>query len=223
MNAPIYSLDGKSMGTVALPDSIFGVRWNADLVKQVSDSLFSSRRRPLAHTKTRAEVRGGGRKPWRQKGTGRARHGSTRSPIWVGGGVAGGPRKEKNFGRKVPKKMKVKALYTILSRKFKDGEVLFIDSITFPEPKTKEAVKMLRFFSNIKGFENLFLKKRNAAVVTLSGQHQTIERAFRNLGHVKVLEARNIDPLTLLEYKYVVIENPQEAFKVLPGLKFIHA
>src|SRR4029078_6219347 len=98
----------------------FGLPWNADLVHQVISSLKTDARKPVAHTKTRGSVRGGGKKPWQQKGTGRARHGSIRSPLWVGGGVAHGPRNDKNFDRKVNKKMKAKALYTILSKKFKD-------------------------------------------------------------------------------------------------------
>jgi len=209
MESPIYSLEGKKTGTVTLPDSIFGVRWNADLVKQVADSLLSTKRKNVAHTKDRSEVRGGGRKPWRQKGTGRARHGSIRSPIWVGGGVTGGPRNDKNFERKVSKKMRVKALYTILSRKWREGEVLFIDSVTLAEPKTKVAIQALHSLSNIKGFENLFSKKNNAAVIALSGKRKEIERAFSNLGNVEVIEARNLNPLILLEYKYLVIENPE--------------
>jgi len=209
MESPIYSLEGKKTGTVTLPDSIFGVRWNADLVKQVADSLLSTKRKNVAHTKDRSEVRGGGRKPWRQKGTGRARHGSTRSPIWVGGGVTGGPRNDKNFERKVSKKMRAKALYTILSRKWREGEVLFIDSVTLAEPKTKVAIQALRSLSDIKGFESLFSKKNNAAVIALSGKRKEIERAFSNLGNVEVIEARNLNPLLLLEYKYLIIENPE--------------
>src|SRR4051812_9219013 len=100
MEAPVYDIAAKKMGSVKL-DPNFSLPWNADLVHQVVTSLESSARQPLAHTKTRGEVRGGGKKPWKQKGTGRARHGSTRSPIWVGGGVTHGPRKEKNFARKV--------------------------------------------------------------------------------------------------------------------------
>ena len=209
METVVYSLEGKKTGTINLPENVFGVRWNADLVKQVADSLLSTKRKNVAHTKDRSEVRGGGRKPWRQKGTGRARHGSIRSPIWVGGGVTGGPRNDKNFERKVSKKMRIKALYTILSRKWREGEVLFIDSVTLAEPKTKVAIQALHSLSNIKGFENLFSKKNNAAVIALSGKRKEIERAFSNLGNVEVIEARNLNPLVLLEYKYLVIENPK--------------
>jgi len=212
MDAAVYSMDGKKSGTVSLPEHIFGIRWNADLVKQVADSLLSSKRKNVAHTKDRSEVRGGGRKPWRQKGTGRARHGSIRSPIWVGGGVTGGPRNDKNFERKVSKKMRAKALYTILSRKWRDGEVLFVDSMTLAEPKTKAAVKTLQSLSHIKGFENIFSKKNNAVVIALSGKRKEIERAFGNLGNVEVIEARNLNPLILLEYKYLVIENPKSLY-----------
>ena len=218
MDATIYSMDGKKSGTVSLPENVFGVRWNADLVKQVADSLLSSRRKPVAHTKDRSEVRGGGKKPWRQKGTGRARHGSIRSPLWVGGGVTGGPRKEKNFERKVSQKMRVKALYTILSQKLRDNEVLFVDSITLSQPKTKEAVKTLESLSSIKGFEKLFSKRKNATIVAFSSKDKKTERAFNNLGNIKMLETRNLDPISLLEYKYLVIENPQKAFVVLPGM-----
>ena len=209
METVVYSLEGKKTGTINLPENVFGVRWNADLVKQVADSLLSTKRKNVAHTKDRSEVRGGGRKPWRQKGTGRARHGSIGSPIWVGGGVTGGPRNDKNFERKVSKKMRAKALYTILSRKWREGEVLLIDSVTLAEPKTKVAIQALHSLSNIKGFENLFSKKNNAAVIALSGKRKEIERAFSNLGNVEVIEARNLNPLILLEYKYLVIENPE--------------
>ena len=185
MEAPIYNLEGKKMGVVKLPESIFGVKWNADLVKQVVDSLISSKRTSVAHTKTRGEVRGGGKKPWKQKGTGRARHGSIRSPIWVGGGVAHGPRNEKNFERKVSKNMRVKALYTILSRKNREGEILFIDSLALKEPKAREALKVLSAFSDHK----VLSKRRNAAAIALGAKNKETERAFSNFSNVEVLEA----------------------------------
>jgi large subunit ribosomal protein L4 len=218
MEAQVYSLDGKKAGNVTLPESVFGVRWNADLVKQVADSLLSSMRKNVAHTKNRGEVRGGGKKPWQQKGTGRARHGSIRSPLWVGGGVTHGPRKEKNYERTVSKKMKAKALYTLLSRKYKDGEVLFVDSITMPEGKTKNAIGAMGTLSKVGGFEQVFKKRKNATVIALAEKNLNVEKAFRNLGNIEVVEARNLNPLTLLQYKHLVIENPDVAFKALPKI-----
>ena len=219
MDATVYSLDGKKSGTVTLPENIFGIRWNADLVKQVADSLMSAKRKNVAHTKDRGEVRGGGKKPWQQKGTGRARHCSIRSPIWVGGGVTGGPRNEKNFDRKVSKKMRAKALYTILSQKLRDGEVLFVDKMALAEPKTKVAVQALHSLSAVKGFERMFSKKNNAAVIALGTKNKETERAFDNLGNIEVLESRNLNPLSLLEYKYLIIENPEVSLSVFPGIK----
>ncbi|MCL5782115.1 MAG: 50S ribosomal protein L4, partial [Patescibacteria group bacterium] len=125
MEATIYNQSGKTSGKITLPEEVFGLSWNADLVHEVVRLMNSNARPNVAHAKTRGEVRGGGKKPWRQKGTGRARHGSTRSPIWVGGGVAHGPRNEKNYSRKINKQAKRKALFTILSKKFKDGEIMF--------------------------------------------------------------------------------------------------
>ncbi|MBI1974453.1 MAG: 50S ribosomal protein L4 [Candidatus Zambryskibacteria bacterium] len=203
MEVTIHNIKGEKVRTINLPENVFAVRWNADLVKQVVDSMLSSVRIPVAHTKNRGEVRGGGRKPWQQKGTGRARHGSTRSPIWRHGGVAHGPRNEKNFLRKVSKKMKTKALYAILSRKFKEGEIIFVDSLKPSAAKTKEGVKAL------KGFSNILSKKRNAAVLALAEKNRETERAYRNIGNIEIIEARNLNPLSLLRYKYLVMENPQ--------------
>jgi large subunit ribosomal protein L4 len=217
MEAPIYNLEGKKVGSVTLPESVFGIRWNADLVHQVTVSLTSSKRKNVAHTKSRGEVRGGGKKPWKQKGTGRARHGSTRSPIWVGGGVAHGPRNDKNYERTVNKKMRAKALFTILSRKMRDGEILFVDKFALSEPKTKHAVGVLSTLSKVEGFGMLLSKKKNSATIALSEKNKELERSFANLGNMEVIEARNLHPLGLLEHKYLVIENPEEAMKVLPG------
>ena len=217
MENPIYNQQGKKVGTVNLPEEFFSVRWNADLVTQVANSLMSSKRKPIAHAKTRGEVRGGGKKPWKQKGTGRARHGSTRSPIWVGGGVTHGPRNDKNYDRTVTKKMKAKALYTILSRKYRDGEVLFLDKVTLSESKTREAKLALGTISTIKGFEGLLGKRKNSAVIALSDKNKNVERSFKNFGNLQVIEARNLDPLSLLQYKYVVIENPDVSLTKFPG------
>src|ERR1035437_1215074 len=140
METTLYNQKGQEAGKIKLSEAVFGAQWNADLVHLVMVAMRSNERDPIAHTKTRGEVRGGGKKPWQQKGTGRARHGSTRSPIWVGGGVTHGPRNDKDYSRKVNKKMKAKALYTILSRKFSDGQIVFVDDISFRAPKTKDAM-----------------------------------------------------------------------------------
>src|SRR6202161_3452071 len=128
MKTDIYNIEGKKAGSVELPESVFGVAWNDSLMHQVVTSMQDNARTNVAHTKNRGDVRGGGKKPWAQKGTGRARHGSIRSPIWCGGGVTHGPRNEKDFSRAIPKKMRAKALYIALSRKLRDGQIIFIES-----------------------------------------------------------------------------------------------
>src|SRR3989344_7189727 len=209
MEFPLYNQNADNIGTTELPDTVFGLPMNKDLLYQVVTSQIANKRKNIAHTKQRGEVRGGGKNPWKQKGTGRARHGSIRSPIWKGGGVTGGPRNEKNFYRKVSKKMRIKALYAILSQKLRDKEILFVDSIALSEPKTKIAVRILKSLSDITGFKNIFSKKNNATVVAMSGKNKMTERAFDNLGNIEVVEARNLNPLLLLEYKYLIIENPK--------------
>jgi large subunit ribosomal protein L4 len=215
LSAKIYSQNGKEVGEVKLPENVFGLDWNADLVHQVFHSMLSDSRVIYAHTKDRGEVRGGGKKPWKQKGTGRARHGSSRSPIWVGGGVAHGPNNLKNYGKKINKKMKIKALYTILSRKMKDGEIVFIDSFKIETPKTKEAVAILSSMSKIKNCPDILSKKNNSALIAISGKKPAFEKSFANLGNVTVDEVRNINPVDLLNMKYVVIEDPKESIKFI--------
>lgn len=213
--APIYTKAGKESGSISLPESVFGLRWNSDLVHQVMHSMTSNARDSIANTKTRGEVRGGGKKPWRQKGTGRARHGSTRSPIWVGGGIAHGPRAEKNFDRKVNRKLKAKALFTVLSRKYREGEVLFVDSLNMKVPKTTEAVGALANLSKVKGFEMLLAKRNNAAFIAFATKDVATEKSFRNIGSISFDEARNMNVLDILTSKFVVIENPEASLKML--------
>jgi large subunit ribosomal protein L4 len=215
MEATIYNQIGKPVGKTKLPESIFGVPWNADLVHEVVRLMNSNSRNNIAHTKTRGEVRGGGKKPWKQKGTGRARHGSSRSPIWVGGGVAHGPRNDKNFDRKINKKARAKALYTILSRKFKEGEILFVDSFDLKTPKTKEAKSILASLATIKGYERLVTKKQNTAIIALEKKTSAIEKSFQNFGNISVEEFRNVNPVSVLNSTYLVIMNPVESLKAL--------
>ncbi len=215
MEATIYSQTGKSAGKITLPESVFGVPWNADLVHEVVRLMNSNSRNNIAHTKTRGEVRGGGKKPWKQKGTGRARHGSTRSPIWVGGGVAHGPRNTQNYERKINKKARTKALYTILSKKFKEGEVIFVDEIKFDKPKTKEAKNILISLSKIKGCEKLASKKVNTAIVALDKKATAVQKSFNNFGNISVEEFRNINPVSILNHTYLIISNPAQSLKNL--------
>lgn len=211
--AKIYNQSGKEVGNVKLPESVFGLSWNADLVHQVVVSMLSDSRVIYAHTKDRGQVRGGGKKPWKQKGTGRARHGSTRSPIWVGGGVAHGPNGLKNYERKINKKMKAKALFTILSKKWRDGEILFVDKFEIAKPKTVEAIGILKSLSKVA--KDLFTKRKNSAIIAISGKKASFEKSFSNLGNVVVDEFRNINPVDLLNTKYIVIENPEESIKFI--------
>lgn len=215
MEAKIYNSTGNESGKVKLPDSVFAVAWNADLVHQVVMAQQANARTPVAHTKDRSEVRGGGRKPWRQKGTGRARHGSRRSPIWRGGGVTHGPRNEKEYGRKVTKKMRTKALYSVLSRKLKDGEILFVDQLSFVEPKAKEAKVALASLARVQGFENLTTKRHNAGLIALASDDKLVKKSFANFGNVEVEEVRNLNPVDLLTYKYLVIVGPEDAITLL--------
>ncbi len=214
METKIYNQKGKETGKIHLPEEIFGLSWNADLVHEVVTSLLSSARTPVAHTKTRSEVSGTGKKPWQQKGTGRARHGSRRSPIWVGGGVAHGPRNDKNYDRKINRKVKAKALATVLSAKYKDGEIIFVDSLSFDAPKTKDAKEVLSNLSKA-GFEKLLTKKKNSAVVALGTKNRNTEKSFSNMKNVSVTEARNLTVLDILSSKYLVIENAEAALKTL--------
>jgi len=215
LEAAIFDIEGKDAGKITLPESIFGLNWNADLVHQVVTSMMTDARAPLAHTKTRGEVAGTGKKPWKQKGTGRARHGSRRSPIWVGGGVAHGPRNDKNFDRKVNKKMKTKALYTILSKKFRDGEIVFVKSLELAEPKAAHAKSALSRVAEGSGNKMLVKKIKNAAVIAVPELSLNTKRGFQNFSNMEVMEIRNLNPLALINHKYVVIASPEASLVTL--------
>ena len=215
MNAKIYSKDGKETGTVTLPESVFGAAWNADLVHEVVLGMQANARGiSSAHTKGRGEVSGGGKKPWKQKGTGRARHGSTRSQIWVGGGVAHGTRNEKDYSGKINKKVRAKAFATVLSKKFADGEVIFVDSLKMGDPKAKEAKAAIVAVAKASGNDSLATKRKNAAVVVLSTRDLATEKSFRNFGNYEVVMAKDVDPVELLTYKYVVIADTPASVEV---------
>lgn len=214
MEAKVYNQTGKEVGTVKLSDSVFGVPWKESLVHQVAVSMMGNARTPVAHTKNRGEVAGTGKKPWRQKGTGRARHGSRRSPIWVGGGITHGPRNERDYSRKINKKMKIKALFTLISKKFKDGEVLFIDDLNFKAPKTKEAKNIITALAKIKEVKGID-RKKNAAFIALETKDGNISKSFNNFSNLETGLLKDLNVLDLLRYRCLVIVNPDESLKML--------
>jgi large subunit ribosomal protein L4 len=218
MESKIYNTQGKEAGKITLPEGIFGLPWNADLVHQVVTSMQANARQPWAHTKTRGEVRGGGKKPWAQKGTGRARHGSTRSPIWVGGGVAHGPRNDKSYAKKINVQARQKALLVTLSRKYKDGEIVFVDKIEMSEPKAKLAKGIMAALA--KEFSGMN-KKNNAALIALPASHKPTIKSFGNFGNVEVVEVRNLNPVSVMSAKYLVIADPKAAIETLSKKKVV--
>jgi len=215
MKVIIYNQNAEETGSLELPEKIFNLKWNDDLVHQVVTSMQANKRVVVAYAKGRGEVRGGGRKPWRQKGRGRARHGSIRSPIWKGGGVTHGPTKEKDYSQKINKKMKKKAFLTALSQKLRDNEILFLDKINLTQPKTKEANNIIKSISKISGFEKLATKKKNKAILALPKKDEKVSRSFRNIPGLKIYETRNLNVLDLLTYKYLILTEPQENLSLI--------
>jgi large subunit ribosomal protein L4 len=215
MEATIFSMEGKKVGSIALPERIFGVKWKSDLVHQVTTAMQANLRQNRAHTKDRAEVSGGGKKPWKQKGTGQARHGSSRSPIWRHGGVTFGPRSTRDYSEKINRRMKVGALLSVLSRKAKEGEIIFVDQFAMAAPKTADARQTLLNLAKGAAATDLATKKNNAALLALTAYNANVAKSFRNFGNVMTEEVRNINPVDVLAHKYLIIENPEAAFKTL--------
>lgn len=215
MEAKIYNQKGAEAGTINLPDKVFAAKWRSDLVHQVVQSMRSNKRAGTADTKDRGEVRGGGRKPWKQKGTGQARHGSSRSPIWVGGGVTHGPLAEKNYKRKISKKMRAQALFSVLSKKLKDGEILFVDSLSVSSIKTKEAVKVVQNLAKVSDWKIIDASKKPRVLTAVFERDEKTEKSFRNIPQLEIVFLKNLNPFDVLNYKYLLIENPVESVKFL--------
>lgn len=216
VNVQIHDIKGKAKGKADLPGSVFGLDWNADLVHQVLLAMQANKRAGTAHTKDRAEVSGTGKKPWRQKGTGNARHGSRRSPIWVGGGVAHGPRSDRDYSQKINKKMKNKALFTALSAKLSNSQILFVDDLKITEPKTKDAQAIVTALSGVKGFETLDTKTNpNNIFVVMPEKNVAWEKSFRNLPNATFTEARNLNLLDVTNHRYLVVVNPEAVAETL--------
>lgn len=215
ISAKIYDKKGIESGTINLPAKVFAAKWRSDLVHQVVQSMRSNKRAGTADTKDRGEVRGGGRKPWKQKGTGQARHGSSRSPIWVGGGVTHGPLAEKNYKRKISKKMRAQALFSVLSKKLKDGEIIFVDSLAMSSIKTKDAVKVVQNLAKVSDWKVVDSSKKPRILTALFGRDEKMEKSFRNISLLEIAFLKNLNPFDVLNYKYLLIENPVESIKFL--------
>lgn len=198
MKIEVRNQKGAVLEEMSLPGEIFGLEFNQDLIYQVYTSFLSNQKKALAFAKDRSEVSGGGRKPWAQKGTGRARHGSIRSPIWKGGGATFGPRqREENLKKKINKKMKQASVKIILSQKLKDKEIKVIDKFELDQTKTKELFKVLK---------EIFQKDiAKSILVLLTDQEQKIKRALKNIPKVEIINVSNLNILHLLNNRFVML------------------
>ena len=212
MKVPLYAMTGEKSGETELPKDVFDVPMNADLLAQAVRVQRANQRRPLAHTKDRGEVRGGGRKPWRQKGTGRARHGSIRSPIWRGGGTTFGPRKDHQFQKELSEGMRRRALAVALSAKVRDGEVAVLDRFELAQAKTKLMAQALSQITSAV-FGATDRKKGPTIVLALPMTEQHISRATRNLPRVRQCRAENLTVLDVLSSRYLMFS--QDAIPLL--------
>jgi large subunit ribosomal protein L4 len=196
MTITIYNQEGAEAGTVNVPAGVLDAKWNPDLVHQAYVAQPGNRRAPLAHTKNRGEVAGGGKKPWAQKHTGRARHGSSRSPIWVGGGITFGPRNDRDFTKKINVKMRRAALLSTLSKKYAEDEVKVVDHLTLPDHKTKTMAGIVK---------RLFTKAENVLCVVVRGNANAF-RAGRNLPKSLVVEVSTLNLIEALTHRNLLIE-----------------
>ena len=189
----VYDIKGKKVSDVELAENIFGIEPNEAIVHSVLKNYLANQRQGTQSTKTRAEVRGGGRKPWRQKGTGRARQGSIRAPHWVGGGVALGP-KPRSYNYTVNKKEKRLAIKSMLSSKVLENELVVVENLPLKEIKTKE---MARILNN--------LKVEGKAVILLPEKDEVVQKSARNIEGVKTLQVGTINVYDLLKHKNLVV------------------
>lgn len=197
----VYNLQGEVVKEQELTAEFFSVPAKLAVIHQVVEAHLANQRQVLAHTKSRGEVRGGGRKPWRQKGTGRARQGSIRSPLWKGGSVIFGPTKEKNFAKDVNKKMKKLALKMVLSDKVANQRLILVEDLSLPEAKTKKLVEVL-------GKLPLAGKK---ILIALDKKNEAVVRAAKNLPQTETLPVNSLNVYDLLKFEYLLL--PEKAVK----------
>lgn len=202
MKTNLYNLKGEIVKEIDLNEDIFGKNFDSEFVHRIYVRYLSNRRQPLAQTKDRGEVRGGGKKPWPQKGTGRARHASIRSPLWKGGGVVFGPRQnERNFKKKINKKERRLALCQVLSQKLKDNEIIVLEDIKLEQGKTKEIIEILK---NLNLIDKKERKPKKSTLIIINPSQKEIKKAAENIDKLKVITSESLDLVDLLNYKYLI-------------------
>ncbi len=215
LKATVYNIEGKGLKEIDLDPQIFGLEIKPQLIHQAVVAHQANSRQNLAAVKDKSQVSGGGRKPWKQKGTGRARHGSIRSPLWRGGGVTFGPSSNRNFSLKINKKVKKKALLMSLSDKASNKNIIFVDQLKLQEAKTKNFFKILE---NLKLREKKTTKEKKEAMkvgesktgnksvlVVLSGKDEAVKRSAKNISKVSVINADSLNIYDILRSKYLLM------------------
>ncbi|AJA49730.1 50S ribosomal protein L4 [Clostridium pasteurianum DSM 525 = ATCC 6013] len=188
----LFNKEGKKVGDIELSSEVFGTEVNSDALHQVVVALLANKRQGNQSAKTRSEVSGGGIKPWRQKGTGRARQGSIRSPQWIHGGIVFAP-KPRDYRMSVPKSMRRVAMKSALSSKVAENEIIVLEDLEFEVPKTKEVVKLLNAFNSKK------------ALIVVAESNQNVYKSVRNIQGVTVIPANNLNVYDILKYDNFII------------------
>jgi large subunit ribosomal protein L4 len=203
IKAKLYNQKAEAAGEIELSEKVFGVKANPALVHQAFVAQRANERQVLAHTLTRANVRGGGKKPWRQKGTGRARAGSSRSPVWVGGGIVFGPTNDRNFKQKLNRKMRQKALAMVISDRLDTGRLVLLDKIEPAEYKTKPCLAMVKAWEG--AMKPLPKAARRSLLVVNDEKSDQAKYSFRNLRGLTFINLENINIIDLLNHRDLVL------------------
>ncbi len=201
LKTTVYNLEGKKVEDLKLPENVFGASKNDALLHQVYVAQAGNQRVAIAHTKDRSEVAGSGKKPWQQKGTGNARVGQIRNPIWRGGGITFGPTKDRNFKRKINDKMKRKATIIALSEKVRSGKLIVVDELKLRKKKTKEFAVALEK-----------LKIKGKTLIALAQSEKEIYLCSRNIGGINPILTGNLNVLDILNNKYLILSKESVKF-----------